>query len=156
LVQFDRAHPLTTPRAINGNDPDVQRALADAAQLLQRNQAAGTARRWAGITLPGCPGETGCFNVIEANGPENGQRIGASGGEPPATSIFGSSFIMAVELTSHGPRARTILTYSQSANPASPHYSDQTVLFSNKRWVTEQFSEAEINADPDLQTTTLP
>ena len=62
---------------------------------------------------------------------------------------------MAVELTPHGPRARTILTYSQSANPASPHHRDQTVLFSHKQWVTERFTEAEINADPHLQTTTL-
>jgi acyl-homoserine-lactone acylase len=44
-VPFDPAHPLTTPRGLNGNDPDVRRDLADAAQLLQRNQAAGTPRR---------------------------------------------------------------------------------------------------------------
>ena len=62
---------------------------------------------------------------------------------------------MAVELTPDGPRTRTILTHSQSANPASPHHRDQTVLFSRKHWVTERFTEAEINADPHLQTTTL-
>jgi acyl-homoserine-lactone acylase len=62
---------------------------------------------------------------------------------------------MAVELTAHGPRARTLLTYSESANPNSPHHTDQTVLFAHGRWVTERFSEAEIAADPLLQTTTL-
>ena len=62
---------------------------------------------------------------------------------------------MAVELTPAGPRTRTILTYSESANPASAHYSDQTVLFSRKQWVTERFTEAQINADPWLQVTTL-
>jgi acyl-homoserine-lactone acylase len=156
LVPFDPAHPLTTPRGIDGNDPDVQRAFADAAQFLQRS--AGSAR-WAGIRLHGCLAEKGCFNVIEASGPETvpppGSRRQRPAGNPPATSIFGSSFIMAVELTPHGPRARTILTHSESANPTSPHYSDQTVLFSRKRWVTERFTEAEINADPHLQTTTL-
>jgi acyl-homoserine-lactone acylase len=29
------------------------------------------------------------------------------------------------------------------------------VLFSQKQWVTERFTEAEITADPHLQTTTL-
>jgi acyl-homoserine-lactone acylase len=135
-VPFDPAHPLTAPRGIDGNDRDVRRALADAVRFPRMN---GVPRRWAGVALPGCPEEKGCFNVIEADG----------------RSIHGSSFIMAVELTPHGPRARTILTYSQSANPTSPHYRDQTVLFSRKRWVTERFTEAEINADPHLQTTTL-
>jgi acyl-homoserine-lactone acylase len=135
-VPFDPAHPLTTPRGIDGNDPEARRALADAVRLRRSN---GTARRWAGITLHGCPDEKGCFNAIEADG----------------RSIQGSSFIMAVELTPHGPRTRTILTFSQSANPTSPHHLDQTVLFSDKQWVTERFSEAEINADPHLKATTL-
>jgi acyl-homoserine-lactone acylase len=170
-VPFDPAQPLTTPRGVDGDDPEVQRAFADAARFLQSNGTAGGARRrWAGIALHGCLGEKGCFNVIEASGPQIRREItpppGETGpppgrerqrpvGTPGATSIVGSSFIMAVELTPHGPRARTILTYSQSANPASPHHSDQTVLFSRKQWVTERFTEAEINADPHLQTTTL-
>jgi acyl-homoserine-lactone acylase len=140
IVPFDPAHPLTTPRGIDGNDPAVQRAFADAAQFFQGSDTARGAPRWAGITLHGCPEEKGCFNVIEASGPEigpppaqTGPRTGPApgqtgpppgperqrpSGEPPATSIDGSSFIMAVELTRHGPRARTILTHSQSANPA--------------------------------------
>jgi acyl-homoserine-lactone acylase len=134
-VPFDPAHPLSTPRGIDGNDRDVQRALADAVRFPRRVHRA----RWAGIALHGCPEEKGCFNAIEADG----------------RSIQGSSFIMAIKLTPHGPRARTILTYSQSANPTSPHHRDQTVLYSRKQWVTERFTEAEINADPHLQTTTL-
>ena len=63
---------------------------------------------------------------------------------------FGSSFIMAVELTKNGPKARTLLTYSESANPASPHFTDQTLLFSRGLWVTDRFSEADIAASPDL------
>jgi acyl-homoserine-lactone acylase len=162
VVPFDPAHPLTTPRGIDGDDPAVRRAFADAVRFLQSNSTVGGARRWAGIPLHGCPEEKGCFNAIEATG-ETGLQIGPPPGprqqrpedKPPATSIQGSSFIMAVELTPNGPRARTILTYSQSANSASPHYRDQTLLFSRKQWVTERFTEAEINADPHLQKTTL-
>jgi acyl-homoserine-lactone acylase len=161
-VPFDPAHPLTTPNRIDADRPDVQRAFADAVRLLERNPAARSARRWDGITLPGCPAEKGCFNVIESTaslGPPPSQASPPPGPQQrrPAGKpvVFGSSFIMAVEMTPRGPRARTILTYSQSANPASPHYSDQTALFANKRWVTERFTKAEINADPHLQTTTL-
>jgi acyl-homoserine-lactone acylase len=139
LVPFDPAHPLTTPRGIDGGNPDLQRAFADAVQLLRSNYTAGSVARWAGISLPGCPAERGCFDAIEASD----------------TSVFGTSFIMAVELTPHGPRARTLLTYSESADPTSPHHTDQTVLFSHKRWATEKFTESEIEADPQLQTTTL-
>ncbi len=73
----------------------------------------------------------------------------------PDNTAQGSSFIMAVEMTTHGPVARTILTYSESANPTSPHYADQTTLFSHKQWVTERFTEAQIDADPTLQVTVL-
>jgi acyl-homoserine-lactone acylase len=166
FVPFDPAHPLTTPRGINGDDPAVQRALAD---VVRFSDDTARLRRWAGITLHGCPEEKGCFNVIEASGPETGRLIGPSGeagpppgtedrapgGKPPAPSIDGSSFIMAVELTQRGPRARTILAYSQSADPTSAHYRDQTVLFSRKQWVTGRFTEAEINADPNLRTQTV-
>jgi hypothetical protein len=37
------------------------------------------------------------------------------------------------------PDARTILTYSESTNPDSPFYSDQTKLFSQKKWVRSRF-----------------
>jgi acyl-homoserine-lactone acylase len=165
---FDPAHPLTTPRGIDGNNPGVQRAFADAVQSLRRDSSLLGDREWAGIALHGCPEEKGCFNVVEVEGsgvqivrpsgqtgPAPGSRPERPGGKPPAPSVHGASFIMAVELTPAGPRTRTILTYSQSANPASPHHRDQTVLFSRKQWVTERFTEAEIESDPQLQTTTL-
>jgi acyl-homoserine-lactone acylase len=62
---------------------------------------------------------------------------------------------MAVELTRHGPETRTILTYGESANPDSPHYADQTALFSRGQWVTERFTQAQIDAAPGLRSTTL-
>ncbi len=64
----------------------------------------------------------------------------------------GSSFVMALEYTSQGPRAQAFLTYSQSGDPASPLYYDQTELFSAKKWRRILFTEAEIKADPNLKT----
>lgn len=156
-VPYDPAHPVTTPRGINGNDVNVRTALADAVQGLTAGKvpldaAPGSLQRWAGIPLPGCGEEQGCFNVVAAS-PTSGHAGGVelSGGN----MAQGTSFVMAAELTPDGPRTRTVLSYGESANPASPHYSDQTALFSHRQWVTERFTEAEITADPQLRTTTL-
>ncbi len=64
----------------------------------------------------------------------------------------GSSFVMALEYTTQGPHAQAFLTYSQSGDPASPLYYDQTELFSAKKWRRILFTEAEIKADPNLKT----
>lgn len=149
-VPYDPAQPLTTPRGFNGEDLRVQRALADAVQDfaardLPVDVELGAVQKWAGIPLPGC--DAGCFDVVEAS-PDSGTGT-------PTAGAFGTSFLMTVELTRDGPRAHTLLTYGQSANPTSPHFSDQTHLFSRKQWVTERFTQAQIARDPALEVTTL-
>ena len=64
----------------------------------------------------------------------------------------GTSFLMAVEFTDDGPRARALLTYSQSGDPGSPHFTDQTRMFSRKEWRPVLFRRADILADPELRT----
>lgn len=44
---------------------------------------------------------------------------------------------------------------SESANPDSPHHIDQTELFAHGQWVTDRFTEAQIDTDPRLQITDL-
>ena len=39
-----------------------------------------------------------------------------------------------------------MLAYSESDNPASPHYDDQTALFSHRQWATAYFSPAQVAA----------
>ncbi len=151
-VPFDPSQPLTTPRDLNTSDPDVQAALADAVEYFQAhgvplNITLGAVQHYAGISLPGCTEGEGCFDRIEGNTPA-GSAVGTDASN-------GSTFIMATELTPQGPRTRTITTYSESANPGSPHYADQTALFGRGQMITERFTEAEINADPGLRTTTL-
>jgi acyl-homoserine-lactone acylase len=149
-VAFDPAHPLSTPRGLNTSDPDVQHALADAVQFFQANHIPvgvplASTQHYAGVPLPGCTEGEGCFDRLEGT---------VSPGSGVDTTIDnGSTFIMATELTPRGPVTRTILTYSESANPASPHYRDQTVLFARGQWVTERFTQAQIDADPHLRTT---
>ncbi len=64
----------------------------------------------------------------------------------------GTSFIMVMEFTDSGPRAKALLTYSQSGDSGSPHFSDQTELFSRKEWRSVLFRAEEIEADPALRT----
>jgi acyl-homoserine-lactone acylase len=152
-VPFSPAHPLTTPRELNTSRPAVQSALADAVQFFGAQHvpvgiALGRTQQYAGVPLGGCTEGEGCFDRVEG--------IPAPGGNGVDVNVdIGSTFIMATELTPQGPCTRTILTYSESANPDSPHYTDQTVLFSRKQWVTERFTQAQINADPQLQVTIL-
>ncbi|WP_307835495.1 penicillin acylase family protein [Streptomyces adelaidensis] len=47
--------------------------------------------------------------------------------------------------------ARTLLTYSQSSNPNSPHHLDQTRLFSAEKWVRSRFCEKDIVSSPRLK-----
>jgi acyl-homoserine-lactone acylase len=155
-VPYDPAHPVTTPSGINGADPDVRHALADtveqfAAEHMSLAATPGQTMRWDGVPLHGCDEQAGCFDVVTASPGSGRNAIDRS----PGNTAQGSSFIMAVEMTTDGPVAHTVLTYSESANPASPHYTDQTVLFSQGQWVTERFTEAQIHADPALQTTVL-
>jgi len=59
----------------------------------------------------------------------------------------GSSFVMAVTFTDAGPRGRAILTYGESGDPASPHFADQTELFSRKGWREILFTDEQIRGD---------
>ncbi len=55
---------------------------------------------------------------------------------------------MAAELTDQGPRGHAILRYSQSENPSSPHFADQTRLYAQERWLPLRFTERAIRAAP--------
>ncbi|MFC4007015.1 penicillin acylase family protein [Nonomuraea purpurea] len=152
-VPFDPERPLSTPRGLKRDDPVVRQALAEAVFSFQSRGipltlTPGQAQRYSAIPIPGCTEGEGCFDRVRMRGP-----LGADGRYPEVDT--GSSFMMAVDLTRGGPRTRTILTYSLSANPESPHHTDQTALFSRGGWVTERFTEAEIAADPQLKKITV-
>ncbi|MEU8678870.1 penicillin acylase family protein [Streptomyces sp. NPDC048560] len=152
-VPYSAADPVRTPHTLNTSAPGVTAALADAVTEL----------RTAGMALDAPLG--GHQFVVR-----NGKRIPVGGGteslgiwnktEPVWNAAgggytevsAGSSYIQAVGWNGSAcPVARTLLTYSQSSNAASPHYSDQTELFSGERWVTSRFCERDIARSPDLR-----
>jgi acyl-homoserine-lactone acylase len=82
-----------------------------------------------------------------------------SGGTPlPGTDLttagyvvnYGTSFLATVQYTASGPQARGLLTFGESGDPSSPHYADQTRLFTTKTLRPMLFTDAAINADPNL------
>ncbi|NOK21346.1 acylase [Corallococcus carmarthensis] len=154
LVPFNANDPVNTPRTLNTLNPQVAQGLGTAIRTLRTRGIALDAttgsvqgKRKNGIFYPvhGCSHEEGCFNQI-AN-----QLLPDNTYEP----ALGSSFVMAVSFTDAGPVAKSVLTYSQSTNPASPWYADQTAMFSQKQWVDRRYTEAEIAGDPALTVTHL-
>jgi acyl-homoserine-lactone acylase len=152
-VPFSASDPVGTPNTLNTAAPGFTTALADAVAELR---AAGipldsplgehqfVVRDGKRIPVPGGTESLGIWNKIEP------VWDAAKGGYPEVTT--GSSYIQAVSWNgTRCPVARTLLSYSQSSNPNSPHYSDQTKLFSAEKWVTSRFCEKDILRSPSLR-----
>jgi len=155
---FELAHAVTTPNGLNTANATVRNALGDAIAALRKahvpidttlGAVQFVSHGGSHITIPGGPGDPdGIYNAIYRN---------TEPGDSLTTPDTGSSFIQVVTWPRRGacPVGSTILTYSESSNPASPHFADQTKLFSNKQFLPDRFCPAQIAADPNLQVTTV-
>jgi acyl-homoserine-lactone acylase len=143
--QFDPANPVRTPNTLNTDSPQVQRAFGDALNDLAAahipidaplGQFQYSTRRGVKVPIHGGPGTDGDFNAI---------NVRWVPGKGPSEPEHGSSYVQVVTWNNGScPDARTILTYSQSTNPGSPFYSDQTKLFSRKKWVPDLFCRSAV------------
>lgn len=159
-VPFDLADPVNTPRGLHVEDAAVREAVVRAlkgavAKLEAANIALDaplgeiqyTMRNGTKIPVPGGDGRTGMFSMIVT-------ALNDEAGYTPIT--HGNSYIQVISWDEDGnldPRA--ILTYSQSPEPESPFYSDQTTLYAEGEWVDLPFTEAEIMADQQLRTLSI-
>jgi acyl-homoserine-lactone acylase len=66
----------------------------------------------------------------------------------------GTSFLLAVELTPDGPRARTLRPYADSEDRKGDDYAASARRFSDKQWRTVAFTDDEI-ADETTETLTV-
>ncbi|KAA2261117.1 penicillin acylase family protein [Solihabitans fulvus] len=158
LTPFDVNDPVRTPNTLDTANPLLPKALADAVDELRaagipldaplgEHQYVQVGQRR--VPIGGGRGETGSFNVIASQwDPANGyDAIGAHLGQNSTSYLH----VVAFNGT-QCPDARTLLTYSQSADPTSPHANDQLDLFSRKQWVTDRFCQRDILASPVLRT----
>jgi acyl-homoserine-lactone acylase len=146
-VPWDEKHPATTPSGIR--HPDAARtALIAAAEEIKQTHGK-LAITWGDVhrlrrgdlDVPiggytdegGFPIEFGGFRIIRYNPDKDGKFRAAAG----------DSFVMAVEFTSP-PTAYSISAYSQSDDPKSRHFTDQSVLFAQEKWKRVRFTEEDI------------
>jgi acyl-homoserine-lactone acylase len=112
------------------------------------------------IPIPGANENVGIANLADyLLVPGSSLEPIFDGGQPlPGTDMTttgypvndGTSFLLTMAYTGPGPVAKGVLTFGESADPASPHFADQTRLFSRKQLRDCLFSEASIAADPEL------
>ncbi|HSJ79308.1 MAG TPA: penicillin acylase family protein [Erythrobacter sp.] len=146
-VPFDPADPVNTPRDIAA-DTAGDKLLAALAEAVAELDAAGIAldaewgsvQQWRvgneGIPIHGGPGTAGVLNYQDA-------RPAPGGGLVP---VHGTSYIQIVGFDDAGPVADAILSYSQSTDPASPHFADQTRAYAAKQWHRLPFDKRAIRA----------
>lgn len=142
---FDVADPVNTPRDFDAQAPGVADALRRAEQAvrdagfaldapLRDVQHSGV--NGDDIPLFGGRGSAGAFTVAENEGL-------VPAGYPV---VFGNSYIQAVTWENGRVHAEGFLTYSQSTDPASPHFADFTRAYSRKEWHRFPFTADEIAA----------
>jgi acyl-homoserine-lactone acylase len=151
-VPFDVADPLGTPRGFVATE-ETRQTLARAAQRLVGGQIPldaplgdiqGVIRNGKRIPLSG---SSFAYHMVRPGAFAAGQGITEIRG--------GDSYIHMVSLTPAGVRGRFIVSYSQSTNPASPHFSDMTEVFSQERLLDVAFSPAEVAAAQVGETVVL-
>lgn len=177
---FDPDDPIATPHTLA--DPPVEGAedlvlvgLGEASRTLKAakiplsaplKQLQRAPRGDVEVSVPGGAAKEGIANVVGFNAGLNSTLLprvtrppllSASGlSERGYVINYGTSFVMAVELTPDGPQGEAFLTYAQSGDEASPHFRDQTIeLFSRQQWRKILFREADILADPALRETVV-
>lgn len=153
-VPFDPKDPVHTPRDLR-TDGDtaglVLKALRAAVARLAKEGVALDAR-WGDrqfavrgnehIPIHGGSGGLGILNVQQSRAQDGG-----------LVPFHGTSYIQVVTFDDKGPVIDALLSYSQSTDPSSPHFADQTRAFSAKQWHRMPFTPAAIAADGGKPTT---
>ncbi|WP_377155961.1 penicillin acylase family protein [Roseateles sp. UC29_93] len=159
-VPFSSADPLHTPRDLNvAVKTTLQQAFGAAILRVQASGFALNATR--GETLfatrgsekiplfGGCGQPQGYYTVACAL-----SRLD-QGGYDLNTATSANSYMQVVRFPGEGVEAYTFLTFSQSDDPASAHYSDYTRAYSAGQWQKVPFSEADIAKDTAFTTKTI-
>lgn len=148
-VPFDADDPINTPRGLDTQDNNqVLLSLAIAVKVLSDEGIALDAR--LGDLQSTIKNDT----VIPLHGGEEGEGVfnkmslDFAYDAIPYPEVTGSSasWIMAVEFTPEGPRAKGVLSYSISADSTSPHFADMTEHFSRKELLDLPFALEDVEA----------
>lgn len=150
-VPFDAKDPLNTPRGLK-TDAAVVKAMQAAIDAVRAKGVPFDAT-WGSLQVAGDRGAP-AYPLGGGNGDLAGNANAVASRNPAANTdrykpiSYGSSHIQAVAYLADGSvDARTILTYGQDEDPASPWSADQTLLFSQEKWVRFPWTPAQVEAD---------
>ena len=150
-VQFNAKDPLNTPRGLK-TSPAVVKAMQAAIDSV-RDAGVSFDATWGSLQVAGDRGAP-ALPIGGGDGDLAGNANAVASRNPAANTddykpvSYGSSHIQAIAYLADGSvDARTILTYSQYEDPASPWSYDQTRLFSQEKWVRFAWTPAQIRAD---------
>ena len=168
LLPFNPAEPLTTPAGLKDAATALDK-LAEAVALMQQlgvpldtplgehqrghrmneifpvhggNRREGIANLQISASRYSNPAETPVYTGSDAFMSDS-----ESLSETGYNVVHGSSFIMTLAFTDEGPEAEAILSYSQSGNPDSDFFDDQTALYRDKVWRDILFSQEDITRE---------
>jgi acyl-homoserine-lactone acylase len=166
---FDPARPTETPSVLAPDHGPVLTALARAVQTLTLSgfsidttlgAAQFTNRSGNRIPLHGGTADDGVTNIVSWSSNSSSTEPVPTRGEAvaPLSSMrgdgypvnYGTSFVMTVDMSGDEVRAWALLTYGQTGDRQSPEFEVQTIRFSDKAWRTVAFTDAQIEADPQL------
>jgi acyl-homoserine-lactone acylase len=137
-VEWTQARLLTTPRGLAEPKTAVTALAAAARAIIDEHGSLDVAWgdvhriRRGGEDLP-ASGAPGSFRTLGFGNATEGRRA----------ANFGDSYVLAVEFTPT-PTAFSIMAYSQSDDPSSPHRVDQTRLFARGEYKPLWFAEADV------------
>lgn len=139
------AEPVYTPNTLNTSLPASKEALAKAVTSMQEHgipldASMGEvqhAPQPGAAPLPGCSNAGNCFAAIGGVFPTS---------KSSQTQVTGgTSIVMFTELQpGHDPLSKALLAYSQSEDPTSPYYEDQTQRLSKNEWITLPWTPASV------------
>ena len=171
---FDPANPTTTPSTPATNGGPLLQAMARAVQVVTEagfevdttlGAAQFTERSETRIPIHGGRGSEGVTNVVDWSASSSSSEPVPERGEPVAVGSalrgegyrinFGTSFVMVVDFTGDDVAASALLVYGQTGDRDSELFAVQTQRFSDKQWRDVAFTQAQIEADSDLSTTTV-
>ena len=140
--------PVYTPNTLNTSLQASKEALATAVSSMETrgiplDASIGEVQRapQAGAApMPGCLEGDGCYAAIGSSFPTPTSK--------QAEVTGGTSIVLFTELQAgHEPVANGLLAYSQSEDPTSPYYEDQTQRLSKNEWITLPWTPAEVAED---------
>lgn len=156
---FDAKRPIDTPSGLHEEAVEPVRAalqqavatLASAGIALDaaKGELLYTERSGDKVALYGGCDNEGYFTILcpEVDLADGNQSVDGD--------THGNTYMQIVDFNQPTVTARTLLSFSQSDDPTSPHAGDYTQAYANKEWHQVPFTQAEILADPQFTSLSL-